>query len=69
MDYDFASSAVIVVAVVAAIFIFRWIVKAVMTGGNQDSSSAAYEAKRCACGWEGNVSKFVNKCPSCGSPV
>ena len=69
MTNDFTSSAVIVVAVVAGIFIFRWIVKKLMSGSDSDASPSAYEAKRCACGWEGKVSKFVQKCPNCGSPV
>ncbi len=41
--------------------------------GSKDKKSqtgpSTHEHRRCACGWEGQVSRFVKKCPKCGSPV
>jgi hypothetical protein len=37
--------------------------------GKSQAGPSTHERKRCACGWEGLVSRFVKKCPKCGSPV
>ncbi len=38
-------------------------------GRKTQTGPSTHERKRCACGWQGMVSKFVKKCPNCGSPV
>jgi len=67
MPFDFESIAIIV-GIVVAFFVLTAVGKLIF-GKKTDTTSSIHQPKRCACGWEGLVSKYVNKCPKCGASV
>jgi hypothetical protein len=62
-EYILSIALVLVVALVA----FS-ILKGIFFKKKQDLSKT-HEKKSCACGWEGMISKYVDKCPKCGQVV
>ncbi|MEW6347521.1 MAG: hypothetical protein AB1646_00535 [Thermodesulfobacteriota bacterium] len=66
---DLQLSTVIIVAAVVLIIGFGATRLFGKGEGKSLTGRSTHEHKRCACGWQGMVSRFVKKCPNCGSPV
>jgi hypothetical protein len=54
--------------IVAVILVAASIIKGIFFKKKTDLSKT-HEKVRCACGWEGMISKYVDKCPKCGQVV
>ena len=67
MSLDFESITIIAGIVVA--FLVLMALGKLIFGKKSDTTSSIYQPKRCTCGWEGLVSKYVNKCPKCGDSL
>jgi hypothetical protein len=70
MEYDWGTSVVIVIAIVAGFFGGRAIWKILSKPAGNKAESTSHVHKKCAsCGWEGMVSKYHKKCSNCGAEL
>lgn len=60
---------ILYIALVVAIILVAISMLKGLFGKKGADLSKTHEKKRCACGWEGMVSKYVEKCPKCGQIV
>ena len=67
MVLDF-ESIIVIAGIVVAFFVLIALGRLVF-GNKSDTTSSIHQPKRCVCGWEGLVSKYVNKCPKCGESL